>query len=367
VDRLSLQVSQLQQRLSLLERGTVPAPLPAQQRKESHFGLTAINRIGAITLIIGIIFFFKYAVDLGWIGPGARVVLGLLTGFLLITAAEWLRRSAQIVFAQGMAGCGCAVIYISVYAAFAYYHSLSFAVTFVALTAAAALALIYSVRHASAALATLGIITALLTPVLLEKPVRGVWTNWAYLLGVQTVVLSLALRQRWTVVIPLSTSFTIATGAYLLSGQGGAFTMLAAAIATLHFAMKKQASADITLMNALYLSGHGALLVSLMRLIGLWVNHNFGAPDQESAISALTSVLLAAYGVAALSFGIARKSGLDRILGLTLLGLVIVKLYLYDVWRLTRFYRISAFVALGVLMLTASYLYSRFKSRPGAS
>jgi uncharacterized membrane protein len=50
---------------------------------------------------------------------------------------------------------------------------------------------------------------------------------------------------------------------------------------------------------------------------------------------------------------------------LGLLAAVIVKLYVYDVWLLTRFYRIGAFVALGVLLLAASYLYSRFKSRTG--
>jgi uncharacterized membrane protein len=42
---------------------------------------------------------------------------------------------------------------------------------------------------------------------------------------------------------------------------------------------------------------------------------------------------------------------------------VVIKLYLYDVWLLTRFYRVSAFVALGILLLVASYVYSRFKEK----
>jgi uncharacterized membrane protein len=45
------------------------------------------------------------------------------------------------------------------------------------------------------------------------------------------------------------------------------------------------------------------------------------------------------------------------------IGFVICKLYLYDVWLLTRFYRISAFVALGTLLLLASYVYSRFRNK----
>ncbi len=54
---------------------------------------------------------------------------------------------------------------------------------------------------------------------------------------------------------------------------------------------------------------------------------------------------------------------MNRHLGLVLLGIVVLKLYLYDVWLMTAFYRISAFVALGVLLLAASFIYSRFKYR----
>ena len=48
-------------------------------------------------------------------------------------------------------------------------------------------------------------------------------------------------------------------------------------------------------------------------------------------------------------------------LGLGLFALVIVKLYLLDVWSLSRGFRITAFLALGGLLLLVSYLYSRFK------
>jgi uncharacterized membrane protein len=48
-------------------------------------------------------------------------------------------------------------------------------------------------------------------------------------------------------------------------------------------------------------------------------------------------------------------------LGLGLLGAVIAKLYLSDVWQLGRVFRITAFLALGALLLAVSYLYSRFK------
>jgi uncharacterized membrane protein len=54
---------------------------------------------------------------------------------------------------------------------------------------------------------------------------------------------------------------------------------------------------------------------------------------------------------------------MDRLLALGAIGFVVVKLYFYDVWLLDRLYRISAFVALGILLLAASYLYSRWKDK----
>jgi hypothetical protein len=110
VETLSTQVAQLEQRMIALERGRnvtfPPAPAPVQpppQQLESRLGLTIVNRIGAITLAIGIVFFFKYAADNQWIGASGRVVLGLLSGLILIGVADWLRRRDQRVFSQGVA------------------------------------------------------------------------------------------------------------------------------------------------------------------------------------------------------------------------------------------------------------------------
>jgi uncharacterized membrane protein len=49
------------------------------------------------------------------------------------------------------------------------------------------------------------------------------------------------------------------------------------------------------------------------------------------------------------------------LLGAALIGLVVGKLYLYDVWLLGQFYRMAAFAILGVLLLAMSYFYSRFR------
>jgi hypothetical protein len=51
-------------------------------------GLTWVNRVGVVTLVLGAAFFFKYAVESGWIGPLARVLIGAAAGLGALGIAE---------------------------------------------------------------------------------------------------------------------------------------------------------------------------------------------------------------------------------------------------------------------------------------
>jgi uncharacterized membrane protein len=76
-----------------------------------------------------------------------------------------------------------------------------------------------------------------------------------------------------------------------------------------------------------------------------------------------SSILLGLYGLALVAHGISGSFRLHRVLGLGLFGLVVAKLYLFDIWQLDRFYRILAFVVLGGMLLSGSFLYSRYRHR----
>ena len=109
--------------------------------------------------------------------------------------------------------------------------------------------------------------------------------------------------------------------------------------------------------------GHVCFGIGVIRLLGLWAAAEATPETRVSVMSELDSTFLAVYGVAMIALAVVRRSTVDRAIGLSVIGIVIAKLYLYDVWRLERFYRISAFVGLGVLLLAASFVYSRFRSR----
>ena len=110
-----------------------------------------------------------------------------------------------------------------------------------------------------------------------------------------------------------------------------------------------------------YFAGHAVLLWGLsMEVIG-WAEKSTPSENLLSVETVAISILFAVYATILVSVGVATRSAVNRIAGLALIALVILKLYLFDIWQLERIYRISAFFALGILLIATSFLYSRFR------
>jgi len=137
------------------------------------------------------------------------------------------------------------------------------------------------------------------------------------------------------------------------------FLTFAVAAASLWIASRVARSREAKALS--YGAGHLALLWALALEVSGWAARNSEVQDVSSVESTGISILMAVYGVGLVVVGVALRSTVNRILGLGLLALVIAKLYLLDVWSLSRGFRITAFLALGGLLLLVSYLYSRFK------
>jgi hypothetical protein len=110
-----------------------------------------------------------------------------------------------------------------------------------------------------------------------------------------------------------------------------------------------------------YGAGHLVMLWALGLEVAGWAGRTSDPLDVANVVSTGVSILMAVYASVLVVAGVALRSALNRILGLGLFALVILKLYLLDVWSLSRGFRITAFLALGGLLLLVSYLYSRFK------
>lgn len=164
---------------------------------ETRLGLTWINRIGVVTLVIGIGFFFKYAVDNQWVGETGRVILGILTGLATLAAGDILFRRSQKVFAQGICSLGLSILYLSFYASFAFYHLLPQPAAFLLMALTSATAGALALRYDAIAIAGLTMLGGYLTPVLLSTGHDAPWTFFGYVFLIDLAAFLIAKVRRW--------------------------------------------------------------------------------------------------------------------------------------------------------------------------
>ncbi len=113
--------------------------------------------------------------------------------------------------------------------------------------------------------------------------------------------------------------------------------------------------------GASYVSGHFVMLWILgLEVIG-WAERSVASANLWSIETTAISILMALYSLISVAIGVVTRTLVNRILGLGVMGFVVLKLYLSDVWELDHIFRITAFLGLGVLLLLVSYLYSRFR------
>ena len=75
------------------------------------------------------------------------------------------------------------------------------------------------------------------------------------------------------------------------------------------------------------------------------------------------TVVWTVYGGALLTIGLLRRRPLLRMMALLLLTMTIVKVYVLDIWSLTKLYRIIALILLGIVLLLVSFLYQPLRRR----
>jgi uncharacterized membrane protein len=140
--------------------------------------------------------------------------------------------------------------------------------------------------------------------------------------------------------------------------------------ASCYFAKELGADIDATEKTA-YLITALAANILLIAALSLEVWDLFGrtipvgidrAHAQELALSSLWLV----YALALLAVGAVRKLAVVRWQALTLLGVVIVKVFVFDLSFLEKFYRIVSFSLLGLALLLISFYYQRELAGRGA-
>jgi uncharacterized membrane protein len=185
------------------------APSRTQEEWEALIGGKLLNRIGALALVIGIGFFLKYAFDNNWLSESVRVSLGAAAGFLLLLGAAGSRRRGLLIFAQGLVGAGIAVLYLSAYASFNYYHLVTQPVAFVLMAFVTIIAFTQAFLYDSIAVSLLGWIGGFLTPFMLSTGESNEIGLFAYIALLATGLLVVVMRkEKWAILEPLTVAAT---------------------------------------------------------------------------------------------------------------------------------------------------------------
>lgn len=176
---------------------------------EAFVGGKLLNRIGALALILGVGFFLKYAFDNEWISETVRVLIGASAGLACLAAARRTRAKGLPVFAQGLVGSGVAILYLSVYASFNYYHLVPQWVAVVLMSVVTALTFAHGASYDSLAVGLLGWAGGFLTPFLLATGTPNETGLFTYIVLLDAAIAALALRKAgWAVLAPLAMAAT---------------------------------------------------------------------------------------------------------------------------------------------------------------
>jgi uncharacterized membrane protein len=150
-----------------------PTPTPPREvapRKPKEWELILggnwLARIGVLALIIGAGFFLKYAFDQNWLGPTARVILGIVAGLVMLGLGYYWQKRYPIL-TQVLSGGGIAILYLSIFASFAIYDLVHFYVACAFLLLVSIASALLALRYNSMALAIIGILGAFIAPFIL--------------------------------------------------------------------------------------------------------------------------------------------------------------------------------------------------------
>jgi len=265
-----------------------PPAAPVSDRPlqiETTVGLTWISRIGALTLVFAVAFIFKYAIDNEWIGEAGRVSLGILAGLIALGIADRIWKSGQKTYAQAISGLGAAILYLSFYASFAFYHLVPHSVAFGLMALTTVLASALALRYDAPAIAALALTGGYLTPVLLATGEDRPAIFFGYILLLNTAAMALARVRRWVHLETLaSTATALLYSAWFTTHFSAEKAGVAASFALLYYVLFLFAQQPAVLFAALF-------LVSLA-LAAIWASRPL--PFLAANIAVVAAALIAA-------------------------------------------------------------------------
>jgi uncharacterized membrane protein len=188
--------------LGVVETFQPSAPAPVRDMEQTLASRWFVW-IGGIAIAIGGLLFVKYAYDNGLIPPTLQIILGILAGAVLVAAGELIRRkgtsssrAADDYVPAALSAAGLAILFASIFAAYALYEVIGGFPAFIGLAAVALGALALS-RWQGPFIAALGLLGSYVTPALIPSAEPSAWGFFAYLLIILAASFAVLRGRNW--------------------------------------------------------------------------------------------------------------------------------------------------------------------------
>ena len=165
------------------------APAAKKRDIETALGTRWAVWVGGLALALGGLFLVRYTIEAGVFGPEVRLAMAAALGIVLAAGGEFIRRTGFKVPVEGAAGAyipailtaaGAFILFGTVYAAHAVYGFVGPAAAFLLLGLIALATIGLALLHGQA-LAGIGLLGALATPLLIDTQSRNDWALFGYL------------------------------------------------------------------------------------------------------------------------------------------------------------------------------------------
>lgn len=162
---------------------------------------------GIFTLVLGIGYFVKYAIDNNWLGEVSRAAIGFAAGAGIITAGHFLRKNYTI-FASIITGGGISVLYFTTTIAFREYHLFSQNAAFSMTCFVTLVSIFLSYYYKSEILIIFSLFGGFLAPLMISTGQSNYPFLFIYITVINTGMLAIAFLKKWKSIGWISFIFT---------------------------------------------------------------------------------------------------------------------------------------------------------------
>jgi uncharacterized membrane protein len=188
-----------------LRPGAPPSPAGPALDLEQRIGARWATWVGIVVILVAAALFLKWAFDNAYLGPAARVGVGLVGGLAMLLGGLSLHRRRDVPYlSEGLSGGGLGCLYLSLFAAHSLYGLIGAATAFASMFAVTVLGAVVAVVTSRLSTAVLAVLGGLLTPVLLQVERPDERNLLAYLLVLDVLALLVARFRTWPALTQLA-------------------------------------------------------------------------------------------------------------------------------------------------------------------